>query len=113
VIVVVAGLAAAIGPLIFAIGAVLYCSVLVTGFALLSAAIIPIAVGLVVLLGVYLNLRDNTKKTADATIELTSAQKLMQTVTDEATSSIVDQKTKLNHSYYKQHEMRMKLKLID
>jgi hypothetical protein len=61
----------------------------------LSAAIIPIAVGLVVLLGVYLNLRDNTKKAADATIELTSAQKLMQTVTDEATSSIVDQKTKL------------------
>jgi hypothetical protein len=60
----------------------------------LSAAIIPIAVGLVVLLGVYLNLRD-TKKAADATIELTSAQKLMQTVTDEATSSIVDQKTKL------------------
>jgi hypothetical protein len=49
----------------------------------LSAAIIPIAVGLVVLLGVYLNLRDNTKKAADATIELTSAQKLMQTVTDE------------------------------
>jgi hypothetical protein len=48
----------------------------------LSAAIIPIAVGLVVLLGVYLNLRDNTKKAADATIELTSAQKLMQTVTD-------------------------------
>jgi hypothetical protein len=43
-------------------------------------------VGLVVLLGVYLNLRDNTKKAADATIELTSAQKLMQTVTDEATS---------------------------
>jgi hypothetical protein len=35
-----------------------------------SAAIIPIAVGLVVLLGVYLNLRDNTKKAADATIEL-------------------------------------------
>jgi hypothetical protein len=31
---------------------------------------------------VYLNLRDNTKA-ADATIELTSAQKLMQTVTDE------------------------------
>jgi hypothetical protein len=92
VIVVVAGLAAAIGPLIFAIGAVAsIVPVLVTGFALLSAAIIPIAVGLVVLLGVYLNLRDNTKKAADATIELTSAQKLMQTVTDEATSSIVDQ----------------------
>jgi hypothetical protein len=44
-------------------------------------------VGLVVLLGVYLNLRD-TKKAADATIELTSAQKLMQTVTDEATSLV-------------------------
>jgi hypothetical protein len=52
VIVVVAGLAAA-GPLIFAIGAVAsIVPVLVTGFALLSAAIIPIAVGLVVLLGV-------------------------------------------------------------
>jgi hypothetical protein len=68
----------------FAIGAVAsIVPVLVTGLQVMSAAIIPIAVGLVVLLGVYLNLRDNTKKAADATIELTSAQKLMQTVTDE------------------------------
>jgi hypothetical protein len=51
-------------------------------------------VGLVVLLGVYLNLRDNTKKAADATIELTSAQKLMQTVTDEG-QAYCNQKTKL------------------
>jgi hypothetical protein len=80
-IVVVAGLAAAIGPLIYDRCSSFIVPVLV-GVALLSAAIIPIAVGLVVLLGVYLNLRDNTKKAADATIELTSAQKLMQTVTD-------------------------------
>jgi hypothetical protein len=99
VIVVVAGLAAAIGPLIFAIGAVALLFGISYGVCVIVSSYNTIAVGLVVLLGVYLNLRDNTKKAADATIELTSAQKLMQTVTDEATSSIVDQKTKLNPYY--------------
>jgi hypothetical protein len=39
---------------------------------------------------VYLNLRDNTKKAADATYRVNQCSKLMQ-ITDEATKSIVDQ----------------------
>lgn len=95
-IVIVAGLAAALGPLVFIIGAVASAiPAVVAGFALLSGAIVPILAGIALLYGAYVILKNATKEAAVATIQLTDSQKLIQKVTDEATSSIVDQKQKL------------------
>jgi hypothetical protein len=97
-IVVVAGLVAVIGPLALAIGGVLAAiPFVVAGFAMVSAAILPVFAGIVLLMGVFLILRDNTKQASKAIIELSESQKLTQKVTDEATASIVDQKAQLEN----------------
>lgn len=103
IIVVVAGLVAAIGPLLVVIGGILaIIPSMVAGFALVStamtglmASVAPVLAGIVLLWGAYMVLRDRSKEAANATIELTESQKLIQKVTDEASASIVDQKSKL------------------
>lgn len=96
VIVVVAGLVAVIGPLLVVIGAVLSAiPAIVAGFTLISGAIVPILAGVVLLAGVINILANATKEATKEVVELSSSQKLVQKVTDEATSSIVDQKSQL------------------
>jgi hypothetical protein len=96
VIVVIAGLVAVIGPLLIVIGAVLSAiPAIVAGFALVSGAIVPILAGIVLLAGVIKILADGTKDATKAIVQLSDSQKLIQKVTDEATSSIVDQKSQL------------------
>lgn len=103
VIVIVAAVVAAIGPLLVVVGTILaLIPSVVAGFALVSGAmagiiatVAPVLAGLTLLYGAYLILRDNTSRAAKATIELTDSQKLIQKVTDEATSSIVDQRANL------------------
>jgi hypothetical protein len=96
VIVVIAGLVAVIGPLLVVVGAVLSAiPAIVAGFTLLSGAIVPILAGVVLLAGVIKILADGTNDAAKAVVSLSDSQKLIQKVTDEATSSIVDQKSKL------------------
>lgn len=96
VIVVIAGLVAVIGPLLVVVGAVLSAiPAIVAGFALVSGAIVPIMAGIVLLAGVIKILADGTKDATKAIVQLSDSQKLIQKVTDEATSSIVDQKSQL------------------
>jgi hypothetical protein len=96
VIVVVAGLVAVIGPLLVVIGAVLSAiPAIVAGFTLVSGAIVPILAGVVLLTGIIKIFSDATKEATKEVIELSASQKLIQKVTDEATSSIVDQKSQL------------------
>ncbi|MFH6966483.1 hypothetical protein [Flavobacterium sp. FlaQc-28] len=96
VIVVVAGLVAVVGPLLLAIGGILaVIPAVVAGFTLISASIVPILAGLAILLGVILIVKNAFSETAKAVVELSDSQKLIQKVTDEATSSIVDQKSQL------------------
>lgn len=109
VIVVVAGLVAAIGPLLLAIG---YMSTTVipllavglasvtTAFTAMSAAMLanPItAIALVIAAaaGAAYLLAKNTDKVTQETIKLSAAQQTTQKVTDQATASIVDQQSKL------------------
>jgi hypothetical protein len=95
-IVVIAGLVAVIGPLLLGIGAILsIIPMVVAGFAIVSGAIIPILAGLALLTGAIIILKNGFADTAKATVQLTSSQKLIQSVTDEATASIVDQKAQL------------------
>lgn len=103
VVIVVAAIVAAIGPLLVVIGSVLaVIPAVVAGFTLVSGAmagiiatVAPVLAGLALLYGAYLILRDNTERAAKATIELTDSQKLIQKVTDEATGSIVEQRANL------------------
>lgn len=96
VIVVIAGLVAVIGPLLVVIGAVLSAiPAIVAGFTLVSGAIVPIMAGIVLLAGIIKILADGTKDATKAIVQLSDSQKLIQKVTDEATSSIVDQKSQL------------------
>lgn len=95
-IVVFAGIAAVLGPIILGLGAILaIVPSVVAGFALISGAIVPILAGVVVLGGVLLVLKNAFSETVKEVVQLTSAQKLNQKVVDDATKSIVDQKTKL------------------
>lgn len=97
VIVVVAGLVAVIGPLLLAIGAVLtVIPFIVTGFALISGAILPILAGMTLLWAAFEIYKSATASVVTASVQLTDSQKLIQKVTAEATGSIVDQKTKLD-----------------
>lgn len=96
VIVVVAALVAVVGPLLVVIGGILsVIPAVVAGFTLISASIIPIMAGLTILLGIILITKNAFIETAKAAVELSASQKLIQKVTDEATSSIVDQKSQL------------------
>jgi len=96
VIVVVAGLVAVIGPLLLGIGALLSAiPFIVAGFALISASILPILAGVVLLGGALLVLKNAFAETTKASVQLNDSQKLTQKVTDEATASIVDQKSAL------------------
>jgi hypothetical protein len=95
-IVIIAGLVAVVGPLLLAFGAILsIIPAIVAGFALISGAIIPVLAGITLLYGAYLILKPAADKATKAVTELTSAQKLSQRVMDEATGSIVDQKSQL------------------
>lgn len=95
-IVVVAGLVAVIGPLLLGIGAILSIIPLVAaGFAVVSGAILPILAGVVLLGGALLVLKNSFAETAEASIKLSEGQKINQRVTDEATASIVEQKSAL------------------
>lgn len=95
-IVVIGGLAAAVGPLLLIIGSVVQLiPVLVAGFALLSANIVPIVVAIGVITSLFIIFSGATKQAATATQELTASQKLVGKVTDEATASIVDQRARL------------------
>lgn len=97
-IVVIAGLVAVIGPLLVAIGAVLsIIPAVVAGFTILSGAIVPLLAGIVLLGGIMLVLFSNSDKAAKSLVTLSDSQKLVQTVTDEATASIVDQKAQLEN----------------
>lgn len=103
IIVIVAALVAAIGPLLIVIGSLLaFVPAVVSGFTLISGAmagmvatVAPVLAGITLLWGAYMVLRDRTDDAKKATIELTASQKLIQKVTDEATTSIVDQKSNL------------------
>jgi hypothetical protein len=96
VIVVIAGLVAVIGPLLVVIGGILAAiPAIVAGFALVSGAIVPILAGIVLLTGVIMVFSDSSKEATKATIALNDSQKLTQKVMDEATASIVDQKSEL------------------
>jgi hypothetical protein len=96
VIVVIAGLVAVIGPLLVVIGAILSAiPAIVAGFALVSGAIVPVLAGIVLLAGIIKVLADGTRDATKAIVQLSDSQKLVQKVTDEATSSIVDQKSQL------------------
>lgn len=103
IIVVVAGLVATIGPLLIVIGSVLaIIPSVVAGFALiqtatvgLTATIAPYLAAITILYGAYLILRDRADDAEKATLKLTASQKLIQKVTDEATTSIVEQKANL------------------
>ncbi|OXB01751.1 hypothetical protein B0A75_04735 [Flavobacterium oncorhynchi] len=103
IIIIVAALVAAIGPLLVVIGSLLaFVPAIVSGFTLVSGAmagivatVAPVIAGLALLYGAYLILRERTEDAAKATIELTASQKLVQKVTDEATTSIVEQKANL------------------
>lgn len=95
-IVIVAGLLAVIGPLALALGAVLaVIPSIVAGYALISASIAPVAAGIVLLGGILLVLKNAYADTVKEVVSLSGAQKLNQKVVDEATKSIVDQKTNL------------------
>jgi hypothetical protein len=95
-IVVIAGLVAVVGPLLLAIGAILsIIPAVVAGFALVSGAILPIIAAITLLYGAYVILKPAAEDASDAVSKLTASQKLSQAVTDEATSSIVDQKAQL------------------
>jgi hypothetical protein len=95
-IVIIAGLVAVVGPLLLAFGAILsIIPAIVAGFALISGAIIPVLAGITLLYGAYLILKPAADKATKAVTELTGAQKLSQRVMDEATGSIVDQKSQL------------------
>lgn len=73
-IVVVAGLVAVIGPLALAIGGILAAiPFVIAGFTAISAAILPLFAGIVLLMGVFLILKDNTKAAASAQNELNKA----------------------------------------
>jgi hypothetical protein len=74
-ILVVAGIAAILGPLALAIGAVLaVIPSVVAGFALISASIIPIIAGATLLFGAFMILKDSTKTAAEGTDKLLEAQ---------------------------------------
>jgi hypothetical protein len=95
-IVVVAGLVAVVGPLLIVIGSIVaIIPTLVAGFAVLSGAILPILAGVVLLYGAYLILGTNADSAAKATVKLSDSQKTIGKITDEATSSIVAQKSAL------------------
>jgi hypothetical protein len=96
VIVVVAGLVAVIGPLLLGIGAILsIIPSVVAGFAIISGAIIPILAGLALVTAAFFIFKTATETATKATVQLNDSQKLSARVMDEATASIVDQKTQL------------------
>jgi hypothetical protein len=95
IIVVVAALAAAIGPLLLVLGTMaVLVPVIISGFGILAASIVPIVAVLGVVVGLFVIFSDSANKAADASVKLSDSQKLIATVTDEATSSIVDQPKK-------------------
>lgn len=73
-IVVIAGLVAAIGPLLLVIGGVMSAiPIIVVGFTAVSAAILPILAGITLLYGAFLILKPVVSETAKATDDLNKA----------------------------------------
>lgn len=104
VIVVVAGLAAAIGPLLFGIGALMSAVPLVTaGFAAFSAAMVTIAPVLAVVIaystamyGVYALLGGNATKAAGATAELAKVTNDLNTAVAQGNKNATEEIGKLD-----------------
>lgn len=103
VVVVVAGLAAAIGPLLLGVGALLaLVPSVVAGFIAVKTAVIglqgslvTIAAGLTVAFALYEIFSTVNEKAAIKVKELSNAQKLQKQITDDATNSIMAQKAEL------------------
>lgn len=96
VIVVIAGLAAALGPLFIVIGAVLaVIPSIVAGFTLISGAILPVIGVVAVLIGIYKLYTYATSAAVKETVKLTDAQRTTAKVMSEANNSIVSQKANL------------------
>jgi hypothetical protein len=114
-IVVVAALAAVVGPLVFAIGAVAaVIPTVVAGFTILSGAVTAVSgaftalsaamianpiTALILLVSAaaaaYFLLDDGISKVAKSTVELSNAQKLSGQITNDATNAIIAQKAEL------------------
>jgi hypothetical protein len=75
-IVIVAAIAAAIGPLLLGLGAIAAAAPFVAaGFAMISASIIPILAGITLLYGAFLILKPAAKEAADSHVQLNDAVK--------------------------------------
>jgi hypothetical protein len=95
-IVVILGIAAAIGPLALAIGGVMsLIPTLVAGFAALSGPLLPIIGGIALIVAGFAAFKAATSDSAKEIVKLSEAQKLNNQVTSAANNSIAGQKAQL------------------